>query len=315
LIARARLNRRLRADDEAARRDAEECADLARRGGFTAMLAHALTMLGIVSCRRGEYERGLAYFAEAKDIAAAIGDGLRLATSLNNMAMAETALGKQELAVAHGMEAIALIEKTGNRFTRGEFLDTLALANYRLGNMEVARRYWGDALKIAVEFDDPANIADSLEGLARLSMRTGDPTRAIVLVSAAAALRRGIEAVRPPDWAAEMDELESAAAAKLGAATIEAARRQGAAMSMQDAVRYAVGDAPVDRKNGHSLLTDREVQVARLVADGLTNGEIAQRLRISERTVDAHLEHIRNKLGLRTRAQIAVWAHERVGTA
>jgi len=86
-------------------------------------------------------------------------------------------------------------------------------------------------------------------------------------------------------------------------------------MSMQDAVRYAVGDAPADRKNGHSLLTDREVQVARLVADGLTNGEIAQRLRISERTVDAHLEHIRNKLGLRTRAQIAVWAHERVGTA
>ena len=57
------------------------------------------------------------------------------------------------------------------------------------------------------------------------------------------------------------------------------------------------------------------MQIARLIAGGMTNGEVAQRLRISERTVDAHLEHIRNKLGLRTRAQIAVWAHERVGTA
>ncbi len=84
---------------------------------------------------------------------------------------------------------------------------------------------------------------------------------------------------------------------------------------MREAVAFALGDVQADRRNGTSLLTDREVQVARLIADGLTNGEIATRLRISERTVDAHLEHIRNKLGLRTRAQIAVWAHERVGTA
>ena len=53
--------------------------------------------------------------------------------------------------------------------------------------------------------------------------------------------------------------------------------------------------------------------MARLVAAGLTNAEAAARLRISDRTVDAHVEHIRNKLGLRTRAQIAVWAHERLG--
>jgi DNA-binding NarL/FixJ family response regulator len=55
--------------------------------------------------------------------------------------------------------------------------------------------------------------------------------------------------------------------------------------------------------------------VARLIADGLTNGEVADRLRIAVRTVDAHVEHIGNKLGLRTRSQIAVWAHERLGSA
>jgi pimeloyl-ACP methyl ester carboxylesterase/DNA-binding CsgD family transcriptional regulator len=57
-------------------------------------------------------------------------------------------------------------------------------------------------------------------------------------------------------------------------------------------------------------LTDRELQVVALIAEGLTNAEVGGRLGVSVRTVDAHLEHVRNKLGLRSRAQIAVWASE-----
>lgn len=55
-------------------------------------------------------------------------------------------------------------------------------------------------------------------------------------------------------------------------------------------------------------LTRREKEVSLLVAQGLTNGEIAVRLHISERTAEAHLEHVRNKLGFRSRSQIAAWA-------
>jgi non-specific serine/threonine protein kinase len=58
-------------------------------------------------------------------------------------------------------------------------------------------------------------------------------------------------------------------------------------------------------------LTRREAEVAGLVAAGLTNAEIAQRLSVAPRTVDAHVEHIRNKLGFRSRTQIGVWAAER----
>jgi DNA-binding CsgD family transcriptional regulator/sugar lactone lactonase YvrE len=54
-------------------------------------------------------------------------------------------------------------------------------------------------------------------------------------------------------------------------------------------------------------LSRRELEVARLVAEGLTNREIAGRLFVSERTVDGHLEHIREKLGVNTRAQVAAW--------
>src|SRR5690242_6881375 len=55
------------------------------------------------------------------------------------------------------------------------------------------------------------------------------------------------------------------------------------------------------------LLSRREREVAALVVEGLTNKEIAARLFISERTVDGHLEHIREKLGVNNRAQIAAW--------
>lgn len=58
-------------------------------------------------------------------------------------------------------------------------------------------------------------------------------------------------------------------------------------------------------------LTRREADVVGLVAAGLTNAEIAQRLSVAPRTVDAHVEHIRNKLGFRSRTQIGVWAAER----
>jgi DNA-binding CsgD family transcriptional regulator len=69
--------------------------------------------------------------------------------------------------------------------------------------------------------------------------------------------------------------------------------------------------------NGPVRLSRRELEVARLVAEGLTNREIAARLFLSERTVDGHLEHVREKLDVNTRAQIATWVtrEDEVGRA
>jgi DNA-binding NarL/FixJ family response regulator len=58
---------------------------------------------------------------------------------------------------------------------------------------------------------------------------------------------------------------------------------------------------------GPGPLGQREAEVARLVADGLTNKQIGTRLFISERTVDSHVRSILNKLGFSSRAQIAAW--------
>ena len=58
---------------------------------------------------------------------------------------------------------------------------------------------------------------------------------------------------------------------------------------------------------GAGLLAKRETEVARLVADGLSNKEIGSRLFISEHTVDSHVRSILNKLGCNSRAQVAAW--------
>jgi trimeric autotransporter adhesin len=68
-------------------------------------------------------------------------------------------------------------------------------------------------------------------------------------------------------------------------------------------------------ENAARRLSRRELEVAALVAEGLTNREIANRLFISERTVDGHLEHIREKLEMNTRAQVAAWVVRRGGDA
>jgi DNA-binding CsgD family transcriptional regulator len=61
------------------------------------------------------------------------------------------------------------------------------------------------------------------------------------------------------------------------------------------------------RARGVSVLSRREREVAELVAQGMTNGEIADRLTITVRTAEGHVEHIRNKLGFHSRVQIGAW--------
>jgi non-specific serine/threonine protein kinase len=74
------------------------------------------------------------------------------------------------------------------------------------------------------------------------------------------------------------------------------------------ALPASVPPSPAAGKDvGFSPLSLREGEVARLVTQGLSNREIAKALTVSERTVDAHVQHILNKLGFNSRVQIAAW--------
>ena len=84
---------------------------------------------------------------------------------------------------------------------------------------------------------------------------------------------------------------------------------EGARLGLDEAIGLAFGGA----KRTHSSpagLSARELEVARLVAEGLSNKVIAARLHLSVRTVESHVRHVLTKLGLNNRTQIAAWARK-----
>ncbi len=105
----------------------------------------------------------------------------------------------------------------------------------------------------------------------------------------------------------------SAASLGLGQTAYEAAFQRGRAMTIDEGVAFAVEDnqppkaAPAAKPGSHALLTRRQLDVARLVAQDLSNKQISDRLFLSERTVETHITNILNKLGLNSRTQISRW--------
>ena len=166
---------------------------------------------------------------------------------------------------------------------------------------------------------DIMGVAQFLEGFAWHAAEQGRYHRVAVLQGAADQLwRRGAKEAR--FGISVLHGLHETAAAHaraaLGEHDFQDAFREGESLSLDEAVRRALSEEPPvplppqlsaapDRAES---LTAREREVAALVAKGLTNREIAERLVISKRTADAHVDHILTKLGLTSRAQVTAGA-------
>jgi DNA-binding NarL/FixJ family response regulator len=109
-----------------------------------------------------------------------------------------------------------------------------------------------------------------------------------------------------------LGEAKEATIAALGAATFEGKFMAGKQLTREAALQLALGEPdgvgaqPAEGIVGGPL-AKRELEVGRLVAEGLSSKQIGARLFISDRTMAAHVSHIMNKLGLNSRTQIAVW--------
>jgi DNA-binding NarL/FixJ family response regulator len=118
-----------------------------------------------------------------------------------------------------------------------------------------------------------------------------------------------------PFFAPLLAQGKDSARTALGGAKFEAEFEAGKRLDRHAAVDLALGKpaqagesaAAGTPEPGTAPLAKREADVARLVADGLTNRQIGAQLFISERTVDSHVRSILNKLGVSSRAQIAAW--------
>jgi non-specific serine/threonine protein kinase len=198
-------------------------------------------------------------------------------------------------------------------------LATSILPVLMLGDLARATAYGRESLSDSAALGDTLGITATLEVLAWVAAADGDYGRAARLLGAAdqQAWVSGGNPFYGVEFGTSHDQCEAAARAALGDARFGAEFSAGADLSLEEAIAYAQGDGealeprrarPAQRPaDERSPLTRRELEIAQLIAQGMTNKQIAQRLLISRRTAEGHVENILTKLGFTTRTQVASW--------
>lgn len=179
----------------------------------------------------------------------------------------------------------------------GEVADATALATDAIAHFGARSSMSADALEL-------------LAGLWVREQRAGDGVR---LFASADAHRRRSQLVR---WKLDDDRYVSDIARArelLDAAAFDSAWAEGEALTLEEAVAFATRGRGARRRpaTGWSSLTPTEVEVVRLVAEGLTNPQIGERLFIGRGTVKTHIAHVFAKTGVATRAELATEATRR----
>jgi non-specific serine/threonine protein kinase len=105
-----------------------------------------------------------------------------------------------------------------------------------------------------------------------------------------------------------IEELRTKATSELGRDVADAEWEAGQSLRIEGVLSLALEQRPKKpARRQSSVLSAREIEISRLVADGLSNHAIAERLHLSPRTVENHVFHVLNKLGLDNRTQVATW--------
>jgi predicted ATPase/class 3 adenylate cyclase/DNA-binding CsgD family transcriptional regulator len=175
-----------------------------------------------------------------------------------------------------------------------------------LGDQDQARRDANQALSIVADTRGHLGLPAILECLARLAVDAGNHAESVRLLGAADAIHRRTKEIRFPVHHDSYEKTVEACREELGD-DFPTAWAEGAALSTDEAITYALRGRGERKRpaTGWASLTPTELDVARLVSEGLANKDIAERLFVSPRTVQAHLTHMYTKLGFTSRVQLA----------
>ena len=302
----------LQGDWSTARPALERAMAASREAGQMVQLANSLAMASIAANMAGDRGPALRLLDEAGALAEELDDvatrvGVLQARSLNALFEGD-------------FETLKLVASEGARESR-EAGDLYALhmmnlnlggAALFMGDVEESKARYSEALRIAYQIDDRIGQFYLLAALAYHATLDGRAKTAAQLLGASQTIRVGAGAAVMPVMSPVLTQAENSAVAALGRSRFDIEFAAGTRLSRDRAVALALGQADHAAPNAQAgpddgLLGKREADVARLVAEGLSNKQIGARLFISERTVDSHVRSILNKLGFNSRAQIAGW--------
>jgi predicted ATPase/DNA-binding CsgD family transcriptional regulator len=314
------------------RHRAEDARALARRLGDPAEVAHAEYLLGLMDLFGDDVPAALEHYETA--VARNPVDGQL--PSLAVLDQAELAaslafLGHTDRAVQVCEDAHRLCEEHGEEWVRSYVLRVLALAYAERKEWDRAEPHARDALRRKLAVHDVIGIGLTLDLLVVITAARGAHERAAVLLGGADRVWAGIDGNRfgSTTYNSARKESETRVRAAVGPGVFDRAYRRGGGLGLTAIVSYALQEAgkPVvpgprrtdggpapDAVRGDTRLaslTRREREVAELVAEGLGNQQIADRLVIARRTAEGHVERILGKLGFSNRSQIAAWVAAR----
>jgi predicted ATPase/DNA-binding CsgD family transcriptional regulator len=297
-------------DSKSAVAAADAALILARELRDPELLAYALTVAAVAHEMHGAVDTASAMYQEASSLLR--GSGNRLLVTQITINSAWLAVERGDYVGARGL----LVEANVRAMAAGDLLlaisgiDALAWAHLGLHDFRQANDCFKEALAISRNFRDYPELISCLNGLVSAAGASGNDLRALRLAAGAGRLS-GETLIRSDLWPERQAE-ESLVHSRdrLGKSRSETAWKEGWAMSMDRLIDYALGENEAETQDNAGPLSRRERDVAKLVAAGMTNRQIGERLFISSRTVDGHVERIRSKLGVRSRTEVATWALE-----
>jgi predicted ATPase/DNA-binding NarL/FixJ family response regulator len=301
-------------DIPAAARLLETCLSEARQAGDMSAEAWASSFLGWDVYYDGDIDQGHALARTALRLHREAGDHVGVVMALMQIGYIHLCAGEAEPAADWFAQCAAVCASSGNVWYHAYTQWGLAVVAL-LGDHEGATELGCAALRVIRCMDDAMGGVLCLDALAWAAAAGHEARRAAILAAAAERAWAAIPATPAGPLRAHHDEALRVARAALPGTEYRAACAKGTAMDPAEAVAFALGEParlrPDPVRAGPGQLTRRERDVAALVARGQSNGQIAASLIISVRTVETHVQHIMDKLGCSTRAQIAAWSAAR----
>lgn len=288
---------------------ADESIAYARTLDDPGLVAEMLSGAGVVYHAASDLTRARSLYDEALTLIKGVGERRVAIEVQNQVAVLATEQGHYSDALAMLEECLSFSRSEQDDAATAKYLESLANAELGLGRVDSAASHWRTALKTFRDLHDPFGAIWSIGGLALVASRRSDHAKALRL---AAVVERMSREWSLSAWSARVTQLESArehARKLLGPGKADASWNEGLAMEEGQALAHALDeDRPEALPADAGPLSRREREVVAMVAAGWTNKQIAQRLFIAERTAEGHVERIRNKLGVRSRTEVATWA-------